>query len=379
MKVCHLRCKYRATENCCQDDLRGSLAPYECKLSLDDQAALLFLLTTMKNTRKWIGIICAACIGLLTACDGTPLGTSLIIATATPGGTYYPVGVGIGTLVTEKLQPDIAASAINSAGSGENIQMMVNGEAQFGILQGLFGAMAYTGTGQYKEPVKDIRSITMLWQNVEHFLVRSDAVRSGTIADLKGLGQRYSIGKRGSGTEGSTRTILDALSIDVEQDLQPEFLGYSPSVQALMDGRISGATVPAGPPVAAATQAYAQMGEDVSLLEFTDDQLTAVRNAYAVWTRYVIEPGTYPGQDSPVQTIAQPNFLACRADLDTDVVYRITKTIYDNLPYLQNIHSSTKAMHIDRAIGGLAVPLHPGALKYYREQGIEIPPELSVD
>jgi len=306
-------------------------------------------------------------------------GHSLIIATATPGGTYYPVGVGIGTLVTEKLQPEIVASAINSAGSGENIQMMINGEAQLAILQGLFGAMAYAGKGRYDQPVKDIRSITMLWQNVEHFLIQSDAVRSGTVSDLKGLGQKYSIGKRGSGTEGSTRTILDALGISPESDLQPEFLGYSPSVQALMDGRIAGATVPAGPPVAAATQAYAQMGDGVRLLEITDEQLAQIQSAYPVWSRYTIAAGTYPGQSEAIQTAAQPNFLSCRADLPEDVVYQITKTIYENLSYLQNVHKATDAMSLDKAIEGLAVPLHPGALKYYKEQGISVPSHLIAE
>ena len=330
--------------------------------------------------RRYLISICLALFLVLPGCDfAEPAGHSLIIATATPGGTYYPVGVGIGTLVTQKLQPSIVASAINSAGSGENIQMMVNGEAQLGILQGLFGAMAYAGKGQYKTPIRNIRSITMLWQNVEHFLIRSDAVKSGTLTDLQDLDAKFSIGKRGSGTEGSTRTILQALSIDPEKSFQPEYLGYSPSVQAMMDGRIAGASVPAGPPVAAATQAYAQMGEGVRLLNITDDQLTAIRAAYPVWTRYKIAAGTYPGQQYPARTIAQPNFLACRSDLSVDVVYKMTRAIYENLGYLQNIHSATNGMQIDKAIEGLAVPLHPGAIKYYREQGVTIPSSLVVD
>jgi TRAP transporter TAXI family solute receptor len=252
----------------------------------------------------------------------------------------------------------------------------VNGEAQLAILQGLFGAMAYSGTGQYDAPITEIRSITMLWQNVEHFLIRSDAVKSGTVSDLKGLGAKFSIGKRGSGTEGSTRTILKALNIDPQSDFQPEYLGYSPSVQALMDGRISGASVAAGPPVAAATQAFAQMGEGVRILEISDDQLASIRKAYPVWTRFEIPAGTYPGQASSIRTIAQPNFLACGADLPDDVVYKITRTIYENLDYLQNIHSATYAMKLDKAIEGLGVPLHPGALKYYREKEISIPDQL---
>jgi TRAP transporter TAXI family solute receptor len=323
--------------------------------------------------------ICAAFTILLPGCDDAgPAGQSLIIATASAGGTYYPVGVGIGTLVTQKLQPSIVASAINSAGSGENIQMMVNGEVQLAILQGLFGAMAFSGTGQYDTPITEIRSITMLWQNVEHFLIRSDAVKSGTVSDLKGLNAKFSIGGRGSGTEGSTRVILKALSIDLESEFQPEFLGYSPAVQAMMDGRISGAAVPAGPPVAAATQAFAQMGEGVRILEISADQLEAIRSAYPVWTRYEIVANTYPGQTTSIRTIAQPNFLACRADLPEDVVYQITRTIYENLDYLKNIHGATNAMALHKAIEGLAVPLHPGALRFYRENGISVPDPLVV-
>lgn len=303
---------------------------------------------------------------------------NLIIATATPGGTYYPVGVAIGTLISNKLQPRITASAINSAGSGENIQMLANREAHFAILQGLFGAMAYDGKGPYAgRPFRDFRSITMLWENVEHFVLSKKHATTGNILDLKNLNGKYSIGKRGSGTEGSSRAIFSALRIDPETDMVPEYLGYGPSAQAMMDGRIVGATLPAGPPVAAVTQVYAQMGGDrVAVLEFTDEQVVSIRGAYPVWDRYVVPPETYPGQTAPIHTVAQPNFLACHADLADDVVYLVTQTIYQNLPFLQNVHKATTAMALDRAIKGLSVPLHSGAAKFYREQGLEIPPPL---
>ena len=125
---------------------------------------------------------------------------SLIIATATPGGTYYPVGVALSTTVTQKLQPKIVAAAINSAGSGENIQMLVNREAHLAILQGLYGAMAYRGEGTYQgQAVSELRSITLLWENVEHFLLRASDAKTGTVEDLRNLGRKYVIGKRGSG------------------------------------------------------------------------------------------------------------------------------------------------------------------------------------
>ncbi len=307
-------------------------------------------------------------------------GQNLIIATATTGGTYYPVGVAIGTLISIKLakQHKITATAINSAGSGENVQMLKNKEAQLAILQALFGAQAYNGKGLYEgNPIKDFRAITMLWQNVEHFALLNKYVKAGDIMDLKGLNEKFSIGKRGSGTEGSGRTILAALGIDVEKDFTMEFLAYTPSATAMIDGRIVGANLPAGPPVAAVTQLFAQLGEEkVSVLNISDEQLEQIRKTYPIWVRYVVSAGTYPGQSKDINVIAQPNFLACQPDLPEDVVYLITKTIYENLPFLHNIHKATKAMKLEKAIGGLPVPLHPGAAKYYREQGIEIPEHL---
>jgi len=276
-----------------------------------------------------------------------------------------------------RLQPNVAASAITSAGSAENVQMLQGGESQLAILQGLYGAMAWRGVGIYKDrPFSELRSISMLWRNVEHFL----STGSGTgIESLKGSGLRYSIGKRGSGTEGSTRVILEALGINPETDLEPEYLGYGPSAQAMMDGRIRGASIPAGPPVAAVTQAFAQLGAgNVTIMSFSEAQLASVREAYPVWTRHTLPPNTYPGQSAPVQTIAQPNILVCTSDLDEALVYDITRTLYENLHYLQNIHKATTVMSLEKAVEGLAVPIHPGAARYYREQGVSIPDSWDV-
>lgn len=306
-------------------------------------------------------------------------GQNLIIATATTGGTYYPVGVAIGTLISIKLaaKDKITATAINSAGSGENIQMLKNKEADFGILQALFGLQAYNGKGKYEgKPEKDFSSVTMLWKNVEHFPLLSDYVKTGTITDLKGLDKKFSIGKRGSGTEGSGRTILAALGIDPES-LDLEYLGYNPSAQAMMDKRIVAANIPAGVPAAAITQLYAQLGDKkVKVLDFTDEQLAEIQKEFPIWTREVIPAGTYPGQSTDINTVAQPNLLVVRNDTPDEVVYKVTKTIYENLSFLNNIHKATKAMSLKDAIKGLPVPLHPGALKYYEEMGLVVPAHL---
>ncbi len=306
---------------------------------------------------------------------------SLVIATASTGGTFYPVGVGISTLVSIKLakKHKITMNAMNSAGSGENIQLLKNKEADFAILQALFGAMAWQGSGKYKgKPERSLRAVTMLWENVEHFTLAKDLVTTGNINDLNNAkGKRFSIGKRGSGTEVSGRTILKELGFNLDKDFTLEHLGYSSSASALRDKRIVAMNTPAGVPVSAIIESFATLGNDkIKVLNFTEEQIKKTNSKYPVWSKYVIPPNTYTGQKEEITTIAQPNFLAVRPSISEDVVYKITKTIYENLPFLQGIHKATLSMKLEKAIAGLSVPLHSGAIKFYKEKGITIPKHL---
>lgn len=308
-------------------------------------------------------------------------GHNYILATASTGGTYYPVGVAIATLTKVKLEPGtkIGMSAISSAGSGENVKLMRDNEAQFAILQGLFGYYAATGTGPVAAdgPQEHLRSVTMLWQNVEHFALKSDLAKTGTIDDfVAAKGETMALGAQNSGTIESNAVLLKPFGIDIEKDYELFYGGYGPSVAAMQDGKAAGIGAPAGVPVGAVTQLMSAMPGGVTLLSFTDEQAAKADDGRNLWTPYNIPAGTYPGQDQDLQTIAQPNFLAVRDDVDEESVYQITKTIYENLPFLNAIHAATNVMNIDAAIAGLPLPLHPGAARYYKEVGIDVPERL---
>ncbi len=126
----------------------------------------------------------------------------------------------------------------------------------------------------------------------------------------------------------------------------------------------------------AVTRAYAALGENLHILDFTPQQIEQANQGLDLWTPYTIPANTYPSQTKPVQTMAQPNFLAVRSDVPADTVYAITKTIYSNLPFLNGIHKATRDMALERAIIGLPMPLHPGAARFFREQGLSIPKKL---
>jgi uncharacterized protein len=303
-----------------------------------------------------------------------------IIATATSGGTFFPVGVAIATIASLNLSKshNMVFSAVTSAGSCENIDLLVKNEVNFGILQGLCGSMAWQGKGKHQgEPKRNLRSISTLWENVEQFTVKSEFVDSGNIKDLKNLyNQKFSIGGRSSGSRVSAEIIFNALDIQAtKMDLQ--YFGYSGSSIALKTDSIAGMNTPAGIPTPAVSSAFESSGDKkLRILEFTQDDLSKINANYPVWRPYILKSGTYPGQTQDIQTISQPNLLVVSQETPEEVVYLLTKTIYENLDFLQGVHEATKNLSLKKSIVGLPIPLHNGAIRYYEEKGIKIPSTL---
>ncbi len=307
--------------------------------------------------------------------------SNYLLATASTGGTYYPVGVALATLTKVKIQPQhkVSVSAINSAGSAENIKLLRDKEAQFAILQGLYGSYAVNGTGPLEKEGKQahLRSITMLWQNVEQFVVKKEHAKNGDLSDLLALaGEKVAFGKKNSGTIGSNRFLLGNLGLNIDKQMSLFSAGYGPSAEALQNGQVEAINTPAGAPTGAVTKLFAAAADDIRPLDVSDQQIERVNGGLDLWTRYVIPAGTYPNLDKDWNTIAQPNFLAVHADVDEEFVYLLTKTIYENLGFLQAIHKATSAMALNKALAGLPAPLHPGAARYYREAGLNIPEKL---
>lgn len=300
---------------------------------------------------------------------------SYLLTTGTTGGTYYPVGVALATLSKVKLQPThgINISAINSAGSAENIRLIREGEAQFAIVQGIFGHYARTGTGPLaaEGPQTHLRAMTLLWTNVEQWVMRAEDIQTGTIADMALLkGRRVALGKKNSGAIHSNRHVLANLGLNIDEDFRLFYGGYGPSASAMQDGKVRAMSAPAGAPTGAVTKLFAADKGKVRLLSFTPEQAVKADGGLGLWSPYTVPAGTYPGQTDDVVTIAHPNFLAVDEGVDEEVVYLFTKTIYENLGFLQAIHTATKTMSLETAITGLPVPLHPGAARYYREVGL---------
>ena len=305
---------------------------------------------------------------------------SYVLTTATTGGTYYPVGVALATLVKVKLQAakKIDMSAISSAGSTENVKLLRENQAQFAILQGLVAQFAGDGTGPFKADgvQKNLRGIMPLWFNIDQFVVDKKFVKTGRIGDLANLkGQKYSMGARGSGLETMHLWLFPNLGIDhTKFDLV--YQGYGPSGESLQNGQIAGANFEAGIPTGSVTQVFARSADRLAFLEFNEEDLKKANGTTSLLSSFTIPANTYPGQTKPVTTAALPNFLAVNASVPDDVVYEVTKVIFENLAFLNNIHAATKDIDLKRGPLGHPYPLHPGAIRYYKEKGIDIPAKL---
>lgn len=340
---------------------------------------------------------------------------SYYIATATPGGTFYRVGYAISALVTEDLangRDRVTMTAINTDGSYHNLYLMLGNQTQFALLQGFVGAKAKKNgvkdkDGKILYDAKEIRSriraITPIWKNVEHFCVLTKYVKdgTGTIEDLMlfknvnttgkaDKNPKFSLGKPASGTQESGRYILNSLGIDEPESIfELVNLDYASSAEALIKGEIVGMNTPAGVPVSAVKKAFNELKEDMRCLNFKKEHLDKVNSKYNLWTEYKIEADkgqkdvVYKYNPEPIDTIAQTNILVVLADVDKHNVCKITKLIYDNKKFFENIHASTKDMYKDefyrdRAISALPFDLHPGAKYYYENKNCDFTDEKEI-
>ncbi|PYA92349.1 TAXI family TRAP transporter solute-binding subunit [Serratia marcescens] len=332
----------------------------------------------MKNRKiKTLLVTCAVAGAALLAIAGKAENADkpfLSVATASTGGTYYPMGVGLANVWSNRLKHQgIQVTGQSSAGSIENIDLLQKDEAQLAILQSLIAVEAYQGVRNFDgRAYGDLRSISMLWPNVEHFVMLESRVKDGTLNDIAGT--RFSVGPQASGTEQSTMIILQGVNL-TKKSLSAEYLGYGDTVSAMRDGRLDGGALPAGVPAAAVTDMYAS-GVPARILEVTDEQLASINAIANSWFRFDIKAETYPRQPKAVATIAQPNILVALSRLDEKLVYDLTKTMFENLPEVHQVHSSAKYISLENALKGVSVPLHLGAYRYYREAGVEIPDYL---
>jgi TRAP transporter TAXI family solute receptor len=313
----------------------------------------------MKKTM--FGVLIVSIILAFSAMAGAA--TFINIGTGSTGGTYYPVGSAIAA-IWNRVIPDMKAASQSTGGTAQNLQLLENGEAEVGFTDGLY-YFAYNGLQSFEgKPQTHLRGLTPLYpEPVQLMVAEGSGITS--IKDLKG--KRVVIGAVGSGTENTSRMLLKVAGIDPDKDIKPQNLGLSETAGAIADKNIDAAFMMAGVGASAVVE-VTTMGTG-HLIPIEDDVIAALNKELPYYTAFTIPANSYKGQTEPLKVAATWNVLTAHEKLDADLVYQMTKALYDNKQDLVNVAANMSFMDASE-VGVIQIPLHPGAERYFKEIGV---------
>lgn len=311
--------------------------------------------------KRTLGIMASVAIILSMAAGVASAVTFVNIATGSTGGSYYPLGAAMAKIWNDNID-GIKASAQSTGGTVNNIQLMGSGEADAAFMDGLY-YYAYLGKGKYEgNPQEYIRALIPLYpEPIQLMIAKGSDIKS--LADFKG--KRVSIGAVASGTEVTARQLLKAAGIDPDNDIQAENLGVGDTAKAFSDNRIDAAIMVGSIGMAGVVEATT-LGV-VEFIDVPDEIRDKVIEETPYWVPFTIPANTYKGQEKDVKTYASWNIVAVHKDLDPDLVYQMTKQLFDHKEDLLAVRAKMTTMSEENT-KYILIPMHEGAKKYYDEQ-----------
>ncbi len=293
------------------------------------------------------------------------------IATGGTAGVYFPLGAALAEIWSGKV-PNVQATAQTSGASVANVRLLQRGDVAVAMIQNDITYYAFNGTEMFMDrvanrpaPVDNLRGMAMLYpETIQVVTVRGKNINS--IADLRG--RRIAVGAPGSGTEVNARQILRIFEIGY-YNTKPDFLNFAEAADQLKDGVVDAAFITAGHPTAAVTDIAAS--RDLKILPIPRDVVEQLRQQYPYYTEVTIPANTYKGQTEAVATAAVMAMLVTRQDVDADLIYALTKSLWDNTDRLRAAHARGRDITTQSSRRGMPITMHAGALRYYRESGIK--------
>ena len=288
----------------------------------------------------------------------------LSFGTAPPGGAFFVVGGALTEVLNAQTSETWSVTAEATSGSQENIRRLTTGELDFALSNAAITYFAVRGTEGW-DRAYPVRAVMTLAPNVALFLTKSNSgVR--TIADLKG--QRVVIGPAGAGFEYFVQPLLAAHGVTYA-DFTPLNATQSAAVDMLADNSAAASFIGGAIPTASITQASASM--DVFFVPFDDQAVEKLVADYIFFDRATIPADTYRGQTTAFEGLDVGSMhLITSADQDEDVVYRVTKALYESREQVTQRHAAGAAINAGNVVRNTGTEFHPGAIRYYREIGI---------
>jgi uncharacterized protein len=290
----------------------------------------------------------------------------LSIATGGTGGVYYPYGGGLAKILNENL-PGVRATAEVTAASIDNLKLLRDGrvDVAFALADSLADAVA--GRGAFEGGPVPAASLAVLYSNYTHVVTLAGSGIS-TIRDLRG--RVVSTGSPGSGTEVIAVRLLRAAGIDPDREVTRQALGVSESAGALKDGKVDAFFWSGGLPTAAVQDLAHSHGIRVALVP-TIDLLPPLQREFGdLYFRGEIPSGAYAGVGADVPVVAVSNVLVVGRAMSDDLAYDVTRLLFGKQGDLAVIHPEARRLSLQNAVAGSPAEFHPGAQRFYREQGV---------
>ncbi len=279
------------------------------------------------------------------------------------GGTYYVMGAAIAEIMTKDVPLIKTATSQVTAASYENVRLIQKNYVQFCLNNAASTYDGWNGKKPFKEKMDKLRTIAWGHGSDYHIVVLADS----PIKNFReAVGKRLSVGAPGSGMEMQARRLLEVMELSYK-DFKVEFLSISEAVGGLKDGRLDIIAMTSGMPGAALIDL--SNVRSMRLISLGKELVDKVVEKFPYYDPFVIPAGTYKGVDYDTYTMTSPAIFSCREDVPEEVVYQVVKAIHKKLPWLaKNVHSSFSRWRFEPSVKRLA-PLHPGAIKYYKEMG----------
>ena len=322
----------------------------------------------MISLRSCAALAALAAAALVAALPATAQqGTRISITTGGTGGVYYPLGGGMANILSKYI-PGLQATAEVTGGSIDNLKLLGAGKTEVAFSMVDAAWEAAQGEDKFKSGKVNARTLIVLYPNRMH-VVTVDGTGITKLADLKG--KRVSTCSAGSGTEVMAWRVLEAVGIDPKKDIKVERLGVSESVNAIKDRKIDAFFWVGGVPTAAITDLAATPGTKIRLLDHAE-ALDAMNRKYGpLYAKGIIAPTSYQGMDKPVENVDVWNVLVTNDKMSDQMAYDIVKTLIEKKPELVAVHKEAQNIDLKYQNIGSPLPYHPGAKKYFEEQGIK--------
>ena len=293
----------------------------------------------------------------------TALADNLTFTTGGTAGTYFAYGTVLANYVSNN--SDVSITAVAGTGSADNIDALDIEDAQLGFVQNDVANYALNGIRfeRYEgKPVTSFTALAALYTETVQLVTCNPDIKS--VADLKG--KNVSIGSSGSGVYFNAMDFLAAYDM-TEADITPTYQSFADSAEALKDGKIDAAFVVAGAPTPAVTDLATS--KDMYLISLDDEHIAKLQEISGAYTKSIIPAETYAKQAEDVVTVGVKATIIANGQVSDDEAYAIVKTIFEGKESIA--HDKAKELDLEYA-STCGLPYHPGAAKYFAEQGITV-------